>query len=270
MYKTLVFVLAAASVTAQPSVDLGFRQMYNLEFNEAHRTFGEWTQKNPGDPLGYVADAAAYLFAEFDRLSILQGEFFVHDETFTRPKVLAPDPKVKEAFLKQLETGERLAHEAISRTSGKDVNAMFAWVLSIGLRADYDGLIEKRYFSSLGSLKAGRLAAEKLLALDPTCGDAYVAMGVEAYVLGSKPMPVRWVLRLAGSNTDRDDGIRKVRLAAESGHYLRPFARLLLAVAALRDKNVDTAKGILRDLSRQFPKNKLYAEELTRLDTLKR
>lgn len=261
----ILWLVLLPAVFAEDTVELGFKQMYNLDFDAAHRTFGDWKSKHPADPMGYVSNAAAYLFGEFDRMRVLQSEFFVHDETFTRPKALTPDPAAKQAFLKELETGERLAKEALAKSSDRDLNAMFAWVMSFGLRADYDGLIEKKYFSSISYLKTGRMAAEKLLAADPKCGDAYVAMGVEAYVLGSKPMPVRWILRLAGSNTDREDGIRKVRLAADGGHYLRPFARLLLAVAALRDKDVHTAAGILEDLSKQFPRNQLYAEELARL-----
>ena len=262
----LMVMLAAPVIAAEAdTIDFGYRQMYNLDFVGAHRTFGDWKQKHPADSLGYVSDAAAYLFGEFDRLQVLQSEFFVHDDTFTKPKQLAPDPAAKKAFLQELETGERLAREAMAKTGDRDLNAMFAWVLSFGLRADYDGLIEKRYFSSIGYMKTARMAAEKLLAADPKCHDAYVAMGVEAYILGSKPLPVRWVLRLAGSNTDREDGIRKVRLAADGGRYLQPFARLLLAVAALRDKDVRAAGEILEDLSKQFPRNPLYAEELARL-----
>jgi hypothetical protein len=266
----VILALAAAALRAEdPSIDLGYRQMYNLDFGAAHRTFAEWKQTHRTDPLGYVSDAAAYLFAEFDRMRILQSEFFVHDYTFTKPKSLTPDPAAKAAFLKELETGERLAKDALANSSDRDMNAMFAWVLTFGLRADYDGLIEKKYFSSISYMKTGRLAAEKLLKADPNCHDAYVAMGVEAYILGSKPAPVRWILKLAGSNTDREDGIRKVRLAADGGRYLRPFARLLLAVAALRDQDVKTAVGILEDLSKQFPRNQLYAEELARLKKAK-
>ena len=69
MSKFLLF-LAALTAYAQSPIEQGFRQMYNLEFNEAHRTFGDWKQKNPADPLGYVSDAAAYLFAEFDRQNL--------------------------------------------------------------------------------------------------------------------------------------------------------------------------------------------------------
>jgi len=265
----LPLMFAPVAMAQDPSIDLGFRQMYNLDFGAAHHTFGDWKQTHPDDPLGYVSDAAAYLFSEFDRMRILQSEFFVQDSSFTKPKQVTPDPAAKRAFLKELETGERLAKDALAKSSDHDLNAMFAWVLTFGLRADYDGLIEKKYLSSVSYMKTGRMAAEKLLAADPACGDAYVAMGVEAYVLGSKPAPVRWILRLAGSNTDREDGIRKVRLAANGGRYLRPFARLLLAVAALRDQDVKTAAGILDDLSKQFPRNQLYAEELARLKKAK-
>ena len=269
LFALLLTIAAALQGAPDDSIDLGFRQMYNLDFIAAHRTFGEWERSHPSDPLGYVSNAAAYLFGEFDRMQILQSEFFVHDDTFTKPKYVTPDPAAKQAFLKELETGERLAKVALANSSDHDLNAMFAWVLTFGLRADYDGLIEKKYFSSIAYMKTGRIAAEKLLSKDPTCHDAYVAMGVEAYILGSKPMPVRWILKLAGSNTDREDGIRKVRLAANGGRYLRPFARLLLAVAALRDQDVNTAMGILEDLSKQFPRNQLYAEELARLKKTK-
>ncbi len=56
--------------------------MYNLDFEGAHRTFAQWQQQHPEDPLGPVSDAAAYLFGEFDRLHILQSQFFIDDSSF--------------------------------------------------------------------------------------------------------------------------------------------------------------------------------------------
>jgi hypothetical protein len=44
-----------------------------------------------------------------------------------------------------------------------------------------------------------------------------------------------------------------------------PYARLLLAVAALRDHNQERARALLEDLSREFPHNHLYSQELARL-----
>ncbi len=51
--------------------------MYNLQFADAHRTFLEWEKSHPSDPIGPASNAAAYLFSEFDRLHVLQSEFFV-------------------------------------------------------------------------------------------------------------------------------------------------------------------------------------------------
>src|SRR6202011_1748976 len=58
-------------------LDQGYNDMYSLKFDEAHRCFQQWEHSHPTDPTGPVSDAAAYLFSEFNRLRILQSEFFV-------------------------------------------------------------------------------------------------------------------------------------------------------------------------------------------------
>src|SRR5207248_4854661 len=134
-----------------------------------------------------------------------------------------------------------------------------------GLRGDYAALIEKRNIASLTYMKTGRTIAQRLLQRDPNCYDAYLAIGAENYLLGSSPAPVRWLLRIGGSQTDKQEGLQRLRLTAEKGYYLAPFARLLLAVAALRDKDRGTAKVLLAGLATQFPRNQLYAKELARI-----
>jgi hypothetical protein len=46
---------------------------------------------------------------------------------------------------------------------------------------------------------------------------------------------------------------------------LEPFAKLLLAVAALRDNHPEKAREILTELHERFPDNQLYSVELNRL-----
>lgn len=270
-YIAPALLLSLAVLPAKPEagppaslLDTGYRQMYNLEFDAAHQTFGEWERSHPDDPMGPASNAAAYLFAEFDRLHILQSEFFVHDSNFTHAHKLVPDPAVRQAFDRELTRAAQLEQKTLGQ-SPDDANALFATILNRGLRADYDALIEKRYLASLRGLKDGRILAEKLLAIDPTYYDAHLAIGVENYMLSLKPAPVRWLLQVGGAQTDGARGLEKLRLTAEKGHYLRPYARLLLAVAALRDKDRNQAREILQDLARQFPKNRLYGEELALL-----
>ena len=89
---------------------------------------------------------------------------------------------------------------------------------------------------------------------------------MENYLLGIKPLIVRWFLRLAGGETDRALGVEKTRVTAEKGRYLAPLARLLLTVAALRDGDKPRARELLTGLAREFPRNPLYPRELARLD----
>jgi len=251
-------------VVPQPELDRGFRQMYNLDFTGAHNTFHVYQKGRPDDPLGYVADGAAYLFAEFNRLQILESDLFIDDEKFDNRSQQKPDPAVKADFERELARSDELVSKILA-ASPNDANALFSRVLANGLRGDYTAMIEKRNLASLSYMKTSRVTAQQLLAIDPNCYDAFLAVGVENYLLGTTPAPVRWVLRLTGSQTDKDEGIQRLRLTAEKGYYLAPFARLLLAVAALRDKDKKTARLLLAGLATEFPHNQLYSKELARI-----
>ena len=256
--------LSPVTTPAASSLDNSYRQMYNLEFPEAHNTLREWRAAHPGDPMGPVSDAAAYLFSEFERLHILQSELFTDNQEFKSRSKPQADPAAKQAFLRQLEECERLASAALAHNP-QDNNAKFARILALGLRSDYVALIEKHDLQSLGMMKTGRALAQELLAKDPSYYDAYLAVGIENYMLGIKPAPVRWVLSWTGAQTDKAEGLRELRLTAERGHFLQPFARLLLAVAALRENDKTQARDLLAGLAREFPSNQLYKRELARL-----
>src|SRR6185369_2123706 len=131
----LALLLAAdigstADIGSAPNgIDLGYLQMYDLQFGAAHKTFGDYGQVYPDDPLAPVSDAAAYLFAEFDRLKILQSEFFVHDENFRgQHQKLVADPAVRKAFNEDLAKADKLATGAL-RAMPRDSNALFASVM---------------------------------------------------------------------------------------------------------------------------------------------
>jgi hypothetical protein len=239
--------------------------MYNLDFATAHRLLRQYESAHPDDPMAPVSDAAASLFGEFDRLHILQSEFFTQDGSFlARERTLVPDPAVKREFEAALAQTDRLASAAL-RAHPDDQDAALASLLRIGLHADYLAFIEKHNRAALSELKRSRALAESLLAKHPQCYDAYLAIGLENYVLSLKPLAVRWMLRLGGAQTDRQTGIDRLRVTAEKGHYLLPYARLLLAVAALRNKDTATARQELAWLAAEYPANHLYREELSKL-----
>ena len=100
-------------------------------------------------------------------------------------------------------------------------------MLSLGLRSDYAALIEKRDLAALSYTKQGRQDADLLLKEKPDAYDAYIALGVENYLTGIKPAPVRWILQMGGMNTDKALGIAELQKTADHGVLLAPFAKLL-------------------------------------------
>jgi hypothetical protein len=267
----LFLALAQVHLTSVSSVpmptaplDLGFRQMYNLHFDDAHQTFQAYEQLHPEDAMGPTSRAVAYLFSEFERLGVLQTELFVNDDLFNGRKKPEPNSSVRAAFRQEIAESNQLADVILAR-SPNDRDAMLAKVLNLGLEADYLAMVDKRNLAAVRTSKEASELAEKLLRVAPDCYDAYLAIGVENYLLGLKPAPVRWFLHLYGARTDKQEGIRKLGLTAEHGHYLLPYARLLLAVAALRDNDRDRARELLTNLAQEFPQNTLYRIELEKL-----
>src|SRR5215475_7191694 len=140
---------AIANASIQPvQLEEGYRQMYDMRFADAHETFRQYQAAHPDDAMGPVSDAAAYLFSEFDRLHILQSEFFTHDQHFVTDNKLTPDPALKQKFDTSIESARRMAD-----ARPNDNDALFAAVLSNGLQSDYSALIEKRYRTSFQQMK---------------------------------------------------------------------------------------------------------------------
>jgi hypothetical protein len=249
------------------SLDRGFRLLYDLDFNHAHQVFSAYEQQHPEDPLGPVSDAAGLLFSEFDRLGVLESQFYENDKAFAARKQLTPDADVRDRFNLALDQAEGRARTRLANDP-KDRDALFAMTLSSGLQADYAALIDKHNMASLRHTREGSAWAQQLLAVDPQCYDAHVATGFSKYVIGSIAAPVRWILRLGGVSGDKAAGIAELQVAAQRGRYLGPFARILLALAYVREKENGRARDVLASLRDEFPRNPLFAREIARLNSV--
>jgi len=256
---------SAPSDVAVPSLDRGFRLLYNLEFDNAHGIFTDWEQSHPDDPMGPTAEAAGLLFSEFHRLGVLESQFFELDKRFENRPKLNPDPEVRKQFQAAIERAEKIARMRLAK-SPVDEQALFSMTLVNGLQADYAALIEKRNLASLHYTKEATGWADQTLAVDPECYDAHIAGGISKYLVGSLSAPIRWLVRLGGVSDDKKAGVNELKIVAERGHYLAPFANILLAIAYVRDHDNQHARELLAQLHDQFPANPLFQREIARLD----
>ncbi len=261
----LGFALPARAQTVESVLDQSFREMYNLNFDQALKTAEAAKALDKDDPQPWMTQACALLFREFERLHILSSELFVSDEKFNARAAHSWDPDSKKQFDIALNGAERLSQQRLEQNKN-DLKALFALTIINGLRADDSALIEKKNLTALAYTRTANSYAERLLSRAPAYYDAYLATGMGKYIIGGKAAPVRWMLRLGGFKGDQEQGIKELTLVAERGRFLAPFARILLAFDDLRHKNNAEARKKLVWLSEQFPENTHFTEELAKLD----
>ena len=265
LFSLLLLCTAGAAAPATASLDTGFKLLYNLDFEGAQEQFTSYQRENAGDPMGPVAEAAGVLFSELNRLGLLGTRFFERDSAFRSKPVLKVDSALRARFDSAVECAERLARPRLV-SDPNDRNALLALTLAYGLRADYTALVENRYRVALRFTRDATSYAHRLLTICKDCYDAYIATGISHYLIGSMSAPVRWILWVGGVSGDKKQGMTELRLVSERGRYLGPYARILLAIAEIREKNPTRARQLLTQLHDQFPRNPLFTQELAKLD----
>jgi hypothetical protein len=253
-----------AAMVVVPELQTGFRFLYEQKFPEARQTFLDWEEQHPDEPFGHAAVAASYLFEEFYRQGVLNSDFFLDDKKFLRGIDGKPDPVRLNAFYTALDRTRAAAH-ARMKTNPNDPEALFSLTLASGMQADALSILERKQLESLKHIKEADNSAEKLLAQQPDATDAWLALGAAHYIIGCLSGPKRFVLWFDGIHGNRRLGIEELTRTASNGRYLRPYAKIMLALAARREKKDDLARDLLRELNEEFPSSPLFAREYARV-----
>lgn len=246
-----------------PELTAGFRLLYEQKFPEARAALLGWDARHSDDPFGHVAVAASYLFEEFYVQGVLTGDFFLDDKKFLRGIDGKPDAARMAAFYSALQQARTDANSRL-RANRSDPEALFALTLAAGMEADALSLLEHRQIDSLRKTANADAFAKRLLAVRPDAADAWLALGAANYTLGCLSGPKRFVLWLGGIHGDRKLGMEQLGKTSMNGRYLRPFAKIMLALAARRERQDDLAQRLLRELTEEFPTSPLFAAEYAR------
>jgi len=243
-----------------PELAQGFHLLYMQEFPEARQIFQTWESANPDQPFGHVALAASYLFEEMYRQNVLSSDFFLDEKRFLHGIEGKPDRGRMTSFREALSRARGLA-KARMRQTPKDPEALFALAMASGMESDANAILEKKQLDGLKRMKEANEFAKQLLVQHPDAADAYVALGAANYIIGSLNPGYRALLWFGGIHGDKKLGMEQLRKTAEGGLYLKPYAKILLALSARREKQNAEAQKLLLELTQEFPANPLFATE---------
>ena len=244
----------------EPDLMGGFRHLYEQRFEESRKIFIKWSEQHSSEALGPVTIAASYLFDELNRKGVLTSEFFMDDKKFLKGIEGKPDPDLMKGFLDNLARGRGLAKTRL-KESRKDPGALFCITLAAGMESNANSMLFKKPLDALKRMKEANEHAKLLLAQRPDAQDAWVALGSANYIIGSLSPGFRMLLWFDNVHGDKELGMQQTEKAAMNGRYLRPFAKILLALAARREKQVPLARKMLKELTQEFPGSTSFAVE---------
>jgi hypothetical protein len=257
-------VVQAADLDSPTTIDRAFTHFYNYDFSGAQALLDEHIQAHPADPLAYSVRAAGLLFGEFDRQKILEMEFFADDDKVTNKRRVVSDPNVRARIFEATTTARKLGKDRLS-THPQDRDALMALCMASGIETDYSILIEKKYFRSFSLSKESQGYAHTLLSLNPPVYDAYLTLGSVEYTVGSMNWFFKLFVHFDQIEGSKLKGIENLEKVSNGGRYYGPFARILLAVIYLREKQPQKSLHYMQELAKEFPQNSLAHAQVARI-----
>ncbi|MCL6493903.1 MAG: hypothetical protein K6T54_03885 [Ignavibacterium sp.] len=250
MYKIIILIFIFSFNTfAQPDfeerVQKGIKEIYNIKFEEAEKTFRNLIADYPNHPAG------RFFLAMIDWWKILLD---IENETYD------------DIFFQKLED-VIFQCDQILKNDPENVDALFFKGGAIGFR----GRLRSLRDSWLKAADDGREAlpiVERAAKLDPDNLDVQLGFGIYNYYAAVIPeeYPMIKPLMIFFPSGNKEEGIRQLRNTAFNGKYAKYEARYFLMTIYYRyESNPYLAEEFARMLVEDFPDNPSFQRWLGRI-----
>lgn len=261
---TLLLLVPFATATAQTNdksarLDIlraeGYEALYNLDYEGARKRFREMIQIAPDHPSGPQCFAASLWVEQLNQSWELKATLY-STKAYTEGKQKA-DPARTAEFRKWIRQTKTLA-EAKLRQNARDIEALYFLGAAEGLDAAYAAAVERKFRSAL---KSGSNAVDRhkeVLKLAPDFRDAELTIGLQNYIVGSLPLPLKMLAATMGVRGSKKRGLTTLERVSIEGRWARDLARVLLVDLYKREKRWQDAVATARVLSERYPRNYLF------------
>jgi tetratricopeptide (TPR) repeat protein len=263
----MTFSMALLLVVAPPQDPLvarGFDHFYNVEYQEALKSFQAALEAAPTDPRRRCHVAQTLLFLVMERAGALESELVTGANSFIRRPKAEPRAGEEAYFHEQVDTAIRLTGEVL-KSRPNDTAALYSQGVALGLRGTWRFLVKKSWMDALRDITAARKLHNRVAELEPSNVDARMLEGVHDYIVGSLPWGYKVLGFLAGFHGDREAGMRTLRLVAARGNENKVDAAILLGVILRRERRPREVIPMLEELRRRYPRNYLVQFELSQM-----
>ncbi|HET7113828.1 MAG TPA: hypothetical protein VFI57_09305 [Pyrinomonadaceae bacterium] len=233
----------------------GYEALYNLDYEGARKRFREMIQLAPENPSGPQCMAASLWVEQLNESWELKATLY-STKAYTDGKRNADPAQVAE-FRKWIRQTKTLS-EAKLKQNPRDVEALYFLGAAQGLDAAYAAAVERKYRAALSKGSDAVDRHKEVLKIVPDFRDAELTIGLQNYIVGSLPLPLRMIAGTMGVRGSKKRGLETLERVSIEGHWARDLARVLLIDLYKREKRWKDAVATAHVLSEKYPRNYLF------------
>ena len=255
-----LLLLAPATVAASPeSAALRGRAIalaYNLDYDQATREMEAAVRADAADAAAERGRAMIpWLLISFRRGAVTVDDYL---GSFSQQNVAMREPPadLAQRFQTHITRALQLAEKAAAARPD-DPEAQYQLGAAVGLQASYVATVEGRILGAFRAARRAYDAHERVIALNPSRKDAGLIVGMYRYVVSQMSLPIRMLAYVAGFGGGKERGIEMIEEAAAYAGDAAADAKFALVLVYNREGRYDDALRVLRQLQRDFPRNRI-------------
>ena len=279
-YSTLIFLFLLSSfpfvrtlaqlgddkkgtASVSPRLELlqeqGSEAIFNLDYDVARQRFKEMGRLYPDDPTGPEMLATTLWLETLNQARRLQSAIY-STQSFYAGAEDRPDPSVVRDFRDLTRQATQRAKARLQRNP-RDPQALYVLGATESLKAAFAATVERRFMAALRSGSDSIDTQRDVIKLDPNFHDAELTIGMYDYIVGTLPLPVKMLARVAGAHGSKKRGIQTLERVAKEGQWARDDAKILLIAIYKKEKRFPEALTLSRELHEKYPRNYLFSLE---------
>jgi tetratricopeptide (TPR) repeat protein len=233
---------------------------YNLDHDEALPLLRQAVAAEPGDTVNHRALASALWLDILFRRGAVTVDHYLGSFTSANVQMNPPPPELDAEFKREVAKAIELA-ERRTAAAPADPQAHYDLGAAVGLQASYIASVEGRLLAGFRAAKRSYEEQERVLELDPKRKDAQLIVGTYRYIVSTLSFPMRMMAYVAGFGGGKELGLKMVEEAAAAHGENRTDAQFALVLLYNREQRFDAAIRVLKELHREYPRNRLVVLE---------
>ncbi len=221
---------------ANPDIIQGINHLYDLEFDEAEKQFSKIITEKPDHPAGY---------------------FYMAMVTWSRLSVGFWTAENLKEYVERIDQTISVARKGIEKDA-KDSRSYFYLGGALGFKGRFE-LMQQKWFSSYNLAYDAIQALKTCQKLDPHNKDVLLGLGIYDYYTAKLSGVLKFLTYLFLHKGDKEEGLRKLHVAANEAIYSGLEAKsMLIHIYLYLEEDFYKALPFIQDLRTKFKKNPRY------------